>query len=323
MIVGAITSKSIGMGPGRAYVVFGGPGPYPDSVMGSDADIILVGQLEDDQFGLVSGGGDVNNDGFDDLLIGAKGWFSGSEFGRAYAYLGGVGPFSDTLLPTDADYVFTGATFDDQLGAVSIGGDFNNDGFDDMIVGASNYDSGGSVTGRVYVFYGLNSDTLWVINGEEVDSWFGESVSFIQDLNQDGRDEVIIAASIFGDSAQPRRGRVWVYSLSEGGDGDGDGLSANCDNCPEISNPGQEDTDGNGTGAACQPCAIAMTGDVDLSNAITSGGIIYMVNFVFKGGTTPQPCQAAGDVNCDGSDTSSDIIFLVNHVFKSGPDPCF
>ena len=50
--------------------------------------------------------------------------------------------------------------------------------------------------------------------------------------------------------------------------------------------------------------------------------IIWLVNFVFKGGPPPLPCEAAGDVNCSLSSTSADIIYLVNHVFKGGPLPC-
>ena len=47
-----------------------------------------------------------------------------------------------------------------------------------------------------------------------------------------------------------------------------------------------------------------------------------ILNYVFKSGALPQPCEAAGDVNCDGAVTASDIIYLVNHVFKSAAAPC-
>jgi len=67
---------------------------------------------------------------------------------------------------------------------------------------------------------------------------------------------------------------------------------------------------------------ISLTGDVNQSGTLTSADIIYMVNFVFKSGSLPQPCEANGDVNCNGSVTSADIIYMVNHVFKSGPEPC-
>jgi len=72
-------------------------------------------------------------------------------------------------------------------------------------------------------------------------------------------------------------------------------------------------------------CIVLRTGDVNSESGscvITSADIIYMVNFVFKGGPGPLPCVAAGDVNCDGQPTSADIIHLVNFVFKGGLPPC-
>ena len=69
-------------------------------------------------------------------------------------------------------------------------------------------------------------------------------------------------------------------------------------------------------------CAVALSGDVNLTGAITSADIIYLVGFVFKGGAAPLPCEASGDVNCSGAVTSADIIYLVGHVFKGGPVPC-
>lgn len=69
-------------------------------------------------------------------------------------------------------------------------------------------------------------------------------------------------------------------------------------------------------------CPVTMTGDVNVNGSISSADIIYLVSYVFKGGSLPQPCEAAGDVNCNASVTSADIIYLVAYVFKSGPAPC-
>lgn len=69
-------------------------------------------------------------------------------------------------------------------------------------------------------------------------------------------------------------------------------------------------------------CPIVLSGDVNLSTTVTSADIIVLVNFVFKGGADPLPCQANGDVNCNGAVTSADIIVLVNFVFKGGAAPC-
>jgi len=62
-------------------------------------------------------------------------------------------------------------------------------------------------------------------------------------------------------------------------------------------------------------------GDVNESGSINSADIIYLVNYVFKGGAPPTCSPTAGDVNCSGSTNSADVIFLVNYVFKGGPPP--
>lgn len=62
-------------------------------------------------------------------------------------------------------------------------------------------------------------------------------------------------------------------------------------------------------------------GDVNQSGTITSADIIYLVNYVFKGGPAPLPSPIEGDVTCNGTVSSADIISLVNYVFKGGPPP--
>jgi hypothetical protein len=84
------------------------------------------------------------------------------------------------------------------------------------------------------------------------------------------------------------------------------------------------DLGGNHSGYQAQAfrVGIFLAGDVNLSGNVSSSDIIYLVNYVFKGGLAPLACAAAGDVNCDGAVTSSDIIYLVNFVFKGGTRPC-
>jgi hypothetical protein len=67
--------------------------------------------------------------------------------------------------------------------------------------------------------------------------------------------------------------------------------------------------------------ATTLPGDCNADGNTTSADIIYLVNYVFKGGAGPV-VAGHGDVNCDGATTSADIIYLVNYVFKGGLSPC-
>jgi len=69
-------------------------------------------------------------------------------------------------------------------------------------------------------------------------------------------------------------------------------------------------------------CPITRPGNINEDTVVNSSDIIKAVNFVFKSGPVPIPCEGAADVNCSGTITSADIIYLVFYVFKSGDPPC-
>ena len=147
VIIGA---PSVAGANGRAYVFFGAPAPAtPDAAAGADA--ILDGENAVDRFGFgVSTAGDVNADGFDDVIVGSP--FDAANTGRAYVIFGGPTLAGPLAMPGGANVVMTGEAPNDEFGiAVSTIGDFNGDGFDDSIVGAV---FGGLLTGRVYVDLG-------------------------------------------------------------------------------------------------------------------------------------------------------------------------
>ncbi len=62
-------------------------------------------------------------------------------------------------------------------------------------------------------------------------------------------------------------------------------------------------------------------GDTDGDEELNVSDVIYLINYLFKGGSPPDPAQT-GDVNCDGETTVSDAIFLINYLFKGGGEPC-
>lgn len=224
----------------------------------------------------VSGAGDVNNDGYDDLIVGAtRNDAGGNNAGRAYVYSGQLG----TLL-----FTFTGETAGDNFGwSVSGCGDYNDDGFVDLIVGAQGNDAGGSDAGRVYVYSGFSGELINTITGESAGDWFGCSVSGAGDVNNDGVAEVFVGARQ-NDAGGDNSGRAYVYSV--------------------ISSCGCCNTPGDATG----------NGEVTIADAI------YIVNIVFQGAPLPD-CVDEGDANGNNSLNIADAIYLVNLVFNSGPPP--
>ncbi len=100
-------------------------------------------------------------------------------------------------------------------------------------------------------------------------------------------------------------------------DGDQDGVGNACDNCPEDYNPDQADSDSDGVGDACD----YLCGDVNSSGAIDIDDMVFVIAYVFQGGSAPIP-EAAGDVNCSGGIDIDDIVYLIGYVFQGGNDPC-
>jgi hypothetical protein len=205
VIVGAHRNDAGGADAGRAYVYLGGPGG-PDAV----ADLTLTGEAASDLFGVsVSGAGDVNRDGYADVIVGAQGNDAGGfNAGRAYVYYGGLG--ADEV----ADLTLTGAAAGDDFGiSVSGAGDVNGDDYADVIVGADLNDAGGAEAGRAYVYYGGRvSDAVvdLTLTGAAAVNFFGHSVSGAGDVNGDGCADVIVGAAQ-NDVGGVDAGRAYVY----------------------------------------------------------------------------------------------------------------
>jgi hypothetical protein len=158
--------------------------------------------------------GDVNGDGFGDVLVGAHGYPSPTQtIGRAYLYYGNAGGASTT-----AAWIDTGFDAADTFGeAVAGAGDVNGDGFADIIVGAQN--AGQFNGGRAFVYHGSASGPSlaadWLNADTETDSTqFGESVAGAGDVNGDGYDDVVIGAT---SSGQLGGGRADLYLGSAAG----------------------------------------------------------------------------------------------------------
>jgi len=227
-VIGAIGVDTGGQDAGAAYVIFGkgsGFGTIDLSNLSPSGGFVIQGDAAFDNAGFsVSHAGDVNNDGFDDIIIGGPGNdVGGSESGTAYVIFGkanGFGPIDLSNLGT-AGFAIQGDSAGDAAGhSVSAAGDVNHDGIDDLIVGAVGNDAGGTDAGRAYVIFGrsnmsgtvdltnLNSSAGFIIANGAAATLAGFSVSGGGDFNHDGFADVIVGVPF----ANMSQGRVYVIS---------------------------------------------------------------------------------------------------------------
>ncbi len=195
-----------GFASGQTYLIFGRSTGWSMDTDLSSADASFWGEDPNDYSGwMVSGSGDVNGDGYSDILIGAYGDDdAGSDAGQTYLILGRVSPWNMDTSLSDADASFWGEDSSDRAGvALSCSGDVNGDGFDDILIGASRDEDGGSNSGQTYLVLGKASgwsmDTslrvadasFW---GEVASDYSGSSFSISGDVNGDGFDDILIGA---------------------------------------------------------------------------------------------------------------------------------
>jgi non-specific serine/threonine protein kinase/serine/threonine-protein kinase len=178
--------------------------------------------VESDQKGArlglaVGPAGDVNNDGYDDVIIGAYLYDNpDKDEGKAFLYLGSRSGLASTPV-WSAEGNQDSALF---ASAVASAGDVNGDGHDDVIVGVSRYDVRAADEGRVQVYLGTSSGLEpvphWSVDGDQDGARLGARVGTAGDVNNDGFDDVIVAARFY-DAGQDDEGRAYVYLGSASG----------------------------------------------------------------------------------------------------------
>jgi FG-GAP repeat len=182
--------------------------PRAASSITSQILIDPVGEHTGDVFGCsVAWVGDVNGDGYDDLLVGAFRYPEIASLGQAYLYFGGpaLDDVADLVIPAPAG----GAGW---FGvSVASAGDFNGDGYPDFIIGAQQAGN----EGKAFIYYGgpsLDATPDFTLTGESTGALiaFGASVASAGDVNEDGFDDVIVGAPWYpGGGNKP--GRAYVF----------------------------------------------------------------------------------------------------------------
>ena len=262
VVVGAPASGDYALA-GRIYIYHGSA-----SGLSTSEARLIIGDTNYDRLGSsVSSAGDVNGDGFGDVIAGAPHGYDAfvEGYGKVYVYYGaasGIGASANWIAENNQIFASFGIS-------VASAGDVNGDGFSDIVIGDNQYFNDEDDEGGLFVYYGsitgldLNgtrtSGTVqnadWTAESDQSDSWFGKSVDTAGDVNGDGYSDIIVGASLYT-YGQENEGRAFIYHGSPTGlDKNGtraSGTAYNADRYMESNFEG-----------ASFGCSVSSAGDVD------------------------------------------------------------
>jgi len=356
LLVGAPGNDGGGDAAGQAYLILGRETGWAVGASLGAADASFLGEDEGAWAGFtVAGAGDVDGDGYDDLLVGAPhDSEAGSEAGQAYLIFGADSGWSlDTPLSA-AGASFHGEAADDQAGYGLAGlGDVDGDGYGDFLVGAPFNDEAVGGGGQAYLFRGAaagwSMDTALTgadgsFLGEAADGNAGRRLAGGGDHDGDGYDDLLIGAPRDSEAAVEAGQAYVVLGVPTCVDLDGDGYGSpgvvtcpngdteDCDDTDPTVHPGAaeicdgKDNNCNGVVPADEADAdgdglMECEGDCDDDNADTYPGAAEICDGFDNDCDGILPADEA-DVDGDGSPMCADCDDADPDSYPNAPELC-
>ncbi len=291
-LVGSSNDGGVGGAAGKVYLLLGRAAIWEPYSSLADADASFLGEFEQDTASYVSGAGDVNGDGYDDLLVGApNNDQGGTNGGKAYLWMGRPGGWEPDRSLADADAYHIGRAGQWLGGRLAGVGDVDGSGLDHIALAAMEHSTHGVEVPRVYVL-----DPCRDIDGDGVDPCLGDCDEANPAIHAgaaetcDGVDEDCDGVI---DEDFDQDGDGWTTCLGDCDDTDpavypyavevcDDGVDQNCDGVTEET----EDLDGDGY-STCE-------GDCDDTDPAAYPG-------------APDTCTDGRDRDCGGDLVTTEI----------------
>jgi hypothetical protein len=221
LLIAAPYNSDAGVNFGQVYLLFGKSGAWGNTINLGTADASFLGETKNDWashdvFGL----GDINGDEIDDFAIGVK-FVDQAAFnaGKTYVFFGKETGWSLNTSLSNADASFLGEDSTSEAGHVAAAGDINGDGINDIIIGGGFNDQAANDAGKTYIVFGkktgwgknislANADASFL--GETEGDYSGHRLAGVGDVNNDGIDDIIIAAHGADANSIKNRGKVYL-----------------------------------------------------------------------------------------------------------------